>query len=315
MAWELHAPSFTYRDHTLTSKVRHEAVPDALSFQFLTRENEFGRKMGDTFTLTRILRLPLATRIAEMDQLPDGRPAIQTKNVSISRWGFKIPITEMEEDLTKYDLPGEFKAKLREQITLTLDVMAADALKQTLIKYVPTVAGYTLTTNGTPGTTATRNGSIADLRNLWDQMRTGRGGLQAPVPTFKDGSYTLIGSNRFMRGIKNDPEYKDWMAPTTSGPLKDGKLPEKVENFRLYESNHDAAWADTVGASTVTGEAIAFGPDAAGYLEVRSPDIRMSIPVPDDLGTVRYVGWVGIMNAFHTWETAALARAWHVTSA
>lgn len=314
MAWELHAPTATFRDHKLTNTVRHEAVPDALTFQFLKRETEFGRKMGDTFTLYRMLRLPLATRIAEMDQLPDGRPAQQTKNVSISRWGFKVPITEMETNLSKYELPSDFRMKLREQITLTVDVMAADAYKQTLIKYVPTVAGFTLTTNGTAGAAATRNVGIADLRNLWDQMRTGRGGLQAPVPTFKDGSYIIIGSNRFMRGIKNDPEYKDWMAPSTSGPIKDGKLPEKVENFRLFESNHTAAWADLAGSSTVLGEGIAFGADAAGYLEVQAPDIRMSIPVPDDLGTVRWIGWVGLFEAFLTWETANLSRAWHITS-
>lgn len=314
MAWQLHAPTLTYRDHTLTNTVRHEAVPDAMTFQFLRPEKEFGKHKGDTFTLTRVLKLPLATRIAEMDQLPDGRPAIQTKNVSISRWGQKIAITEMEEDLTKYNLPDIFKSKLREQITLTLDKMAADALQLTLLKYTPTTSGYTTATNGTAGASASRNVGIADLRNLYDLMRNGNGGAQAPVPTFKDGTYRLIGSTRLMRGIKNDPEYKDWMAPSTSGPIKTGKLPEIVEGFRLYESNHDSAWADLAGASTVCGEGCAFGDDSAGFLEVRSPDIRMSIPVPDDLGTVRYIGWVGIFEAFHTWETAALGRAWHITS-
>jgi N4-gp56 family major capsid protein len=314
MAWALHAPTFTYRDHTLSNEVRREAIPDALTMQFLKREGQFGKGKGDTYTMTRILRLPLAARIAEMDQLPDGRPALVTKNVSISRWGFKIPITEMEEDLTKYNLPNEFKASLREQITLTMDVMAAGALKQTPWKYVPTAAGFDFATTGTAGATSDRNFGIQDLRTLWDTMRTGNGGAAAPVPPMKDGSYNLIGSTRLMRGIKNDPEYKDWMAPSTSGPIKDGKLPEKVEGFRLFESNHDAAWSDLAGASTTTGEGVAFGTDAAGYLDVRTPDIRMSIPVPDDLGTVRWIGWVGIMEAFLTWETATLARAVHITS-
>lgn len=314
MAWSLDAPTFTYRDHTLSNEVRTQAIPDALTMQFLKRETQFKNKMGDTYTMTRVRALPAATRIAEMDQLPDGRPVLETKAVSVSRWGYKIPITEMEEDLTKYNLPDIFKARLREQISLTMDIMAADALKQTLIKYTPTTAGFTLVTDGTVAASGTRNLGIADLRNIYDQMRTGRGGSQAPVPTFPDGSYTMILSNRAARGIKNDPEYKDWMAPSTNGPIKDGKLPEMVEHFRLYESNHNAAWSDLAGASTVLGEAMAFGPDAAGYLDVRSPDIRMGMPVPDDLGTVRYIGWVGIMEAFLTWETAALSRAWHVTA-
>lgn len=281
--------------------------------KFLKPEPGFGRKHGDSMTITRILRLPLATRVGETDQLPDGRPAIQTKTVSVSPWGFKIPITELEEDLTKYNLPDQFKESLREQITLTMDDMAADAFKLTPMKYVPTVAGYTLTNNGTPGTTATRNVGVQDLRVIHDLMRSGNSAAAAPVPYYKGGKYVGILSTNAARGIKNDPEYKDWQAPTDKGPLMDGRLRD-VEGFMLYESNHVAALADLVGASTTTGEAIFFGADAAGLLEVRSPEIRMSIPDPHDLGRSRWLGWVGTLEAFHTWETAALFRAIHISS-
>lgn len=313
MAWSFHAPSGTYRNFTLSNEIRREAIADAQFMKFLKPEPGFGKKHGDSMTITRILALPLAGRVGEMDQLPDGRPAIQTKTVSVSQWGFKIPLTELEEDLTKYNLPDAFKASLREQITLTMDSMAAAAFKLTPIKYTPLSTGYDFETDGSAANTSDRNLGIQDLRVLHDYMRSGNSGAAAPVPYFKGGKYVGILSTNAARGIKNDPEYKDWQAPTTSGPLMDGRLRD-VEGFMLFESNHASALADLVGNSTTTGEAVFFGADAAGLLEVRAPEIRMSIPDPHDLGRSRWLGWVGTLEAFHTWETAALFRAIHVTS-
>lgn len=313
MAWSFHAPSGTYKNHALSNEVRMEATADTQFFRFLKPEPGFGRKMGESMTVTRMLALPIGTRVGETDQLPDGRPAIQTKTVSVSQWGFKIPLTELEEDLTKYNLPDLFKDRLRDQIRRTMDDMASDAFKLTPVKYVPTVAGSTITTNGTPGTTATRNLGIADLRAIHDYMRSGNSGAAAPVPYYKGGRYVGILSTQAARGIKNDPEYKDWQAPTTSAPLMDGQL-RSVEGFDLYETNHNLALEDNVGASTTTGEALFFGEDAAGLLEVTAPEVRMSIPDPNDLGRSRWIGWVGTLEAFHTWETAALFRAVHVSS-
>jgi hypothetical protein len=279
-------------------------------------ESGFGKKKGQSHTIVRVARLGLASRVGETDQLPDNRPAITSKSVSISIWGSKIPITEFEEDISKFTLPDIFKESLREQISLTVDDMCGDALKQTLIKYAPTTAGQTVVTNGTNVTTATRNVEVQDLRYIHDYMFSGNSGLAAPVPKFRNGTYVGLLSTQAMRGVKNDPEFKDWHAPTSSRLLASGlSSMGVVEGIELFVTNHSNLCEDNVGASTTTGEAIFFGADAAGLLEVRAPEIRTSIPLPDDLGRMRYVGWVGEMEAFHTWETAALFRAVHVNSA
>jgi hypothetical protein len=252
--------------------VRREAIPDTLAARFVKMETGFGRKKGQSHTIVRGARMALASRVGEMDQLPDNRPALTSKSVSISIWGSKMPITEFEEDVSKFTLPDIFRESLREQIALTVDKMCGDALKQTLIKYAPTTTGQTVVTNGTNVTLATRNVEVQDLRFIHDYMHSGNSGAAAPVPRFRNGTYVGILSTQAARGIKSDPEFKDWHAPTSSRLL------------------------------------------AAGLLEVRAPEIRTSIPLPDDLGRVRYVGWVGEMEAFHTWETAALFHAIHVTS-
>lgn len=306
MSWQFDAPSGTYKNHALSSDIRRQAMADVQFFKFLRAEPGYGKGKGESVTITRILQLPIATRVGETDRLPSGRPAISTKQVSVSQWGFKIPMTEFEKNLTHYDLMNPFQAMLRDQISLTMDVMAADAYKLTPIKYVPTTSGYTLTTNGTPATTATRNVGVQDLRNISDYLA---GTLKAP--RYRNGKYIGILSTRAARGIKNDPEYKDWLAPTTSEPLMSGKLKD-IEGFSLYESNNFSALADLVPSSTTTGEAIFFGADAAGLIRIMDPEIRAGIP--EELGTFREVGWVGALEAFLVWEQASLARVVHVSS-
>jgi N4-gp56 family major capsid protein len=306
MAWVWDAPSGTFKNHALSKNIRREAIADVQFMKFLRPEPGYGKGRGESVTITRILKLPIAGRVSETDRLPSGRPAIQTKSVSVSEWGFKIPMTQFEQNLAHFNMMNPFQASLRDQMALTMDVMAADALKGTLTKFIPTVGGGVFDTDGTPSTLSTKNLGIMDLRKIWDEMH---GNLK--IPKFRNGKYVGILSTRAARGIKNDPEYKDWLAPTTSEPLISGRMRD-VENFALFETNHTEALADLAGSSTTTGEAVFFGADAGFLVVVENPELRAGMT--EELGRFREVGWVGTLEAGLTWETAALSRVIHLTS-
>lgn len=306
MSWVFDAPTGTYRNHALSPKIRHQAVADTQFFRWLQPEPGFGKKRGESVTITRMLRLPLATRVSEIQELPSGRPAIETKTVKVSQWGFKVPTTEFEKHLTHFDIMDPIQQKLREQMTLTMDAMAADAFKLTPVKYVPTSTGGTITSDGNPSGVSNRNLGVEDLRRIHDFMS---GTLL--VPKARGGKYIGILSTQAARGLKNDTDYKEWLSPTTADPLISGKLKD-IEGFELFESNHTDALANTAGTSLTTGEAIFFGADAAGLLSIMAPEIRRG--VPENLGTWMDIGWVGTLEAFLTWEKASLARVVHVTS-
>lgn len=307
MAWEFDLPSGTFKNHFLSNKLRMAAIANTVFMRFLPREPGFGRGQGESATITRILNLPEAARIGETDDIPSGRPQVTTKQVSVSRWGFKIPITDYERHLSKFDLLDPFQATLRRQMELTFDTMSADALKKTPIKYVPTSSGFTLTTNGAAGATADRNLMVRDIREIKDYLA---GTLQCPP--FANRRYVGILSTRAARGILNDPEFKDWIAPTSSEPFINGQI-GTIEDVTLITTNHTNALADLVGSSVTTGEAIFFGADAAALLEVQPPELRLAGNA-EKLGTEWFVGWVGILEAFLVWEQASLARVVHVTS-
>jgi N4-gp56 family major capsid protein len=274
--------------------------------KFMRAEPGYGKKRGESVTITRIMKLPEAVRVTETEALPSGRPAIETKQVVVSQWGYKVPLTEFEQDLTHFDLNSEVQRVLRDQISLTMDTMCSTALKLTPVKYTPLSTGGEFVTDGTADSVSDRNWEVQDLRRIHDRLH---GDLK--TPRFRNGKYIGILSTRAARGLKNDPEYKDWLAPTTSDPLITGALKD-IEGFDLYETNHVEALADLMGTSTTTGEAIFFGADAGGLVKIMDPEIRRGLP--QELGLFTEVGWVGTLEAFLVWERPTMARVIHGAS-
>jgi len=303
--WVWDAPSGVFKDHALSSNLRRAAIADAQFMKFARPESGFGKGKGQSITITRVFPLPMAARVSELDRLPSGRPAIDTIQIGVSEWGFKIPMTEFEKNLTHFDLTNQFQRVLRDQMKLTMDDMVATAFKSTPYKYIPQATGGVFDTDGTPSSQADTNLSIADLRAIHDELRT------LKVPKFRNGKYIGILSTKAARGIKNDPEYKDWLAPSTSQPLMDGQMKD-VEGFMLLETNHDDALSDALGSGSVLGEAVFFGADPVVLATIEEPELRAGIP--EDLGRFRDVGWVGTIESGLVWDTANYARVIHVTS-
>lgn len=306
MSWTFDAPTGTYRNHTLSTDIRREAIADVQFMKFMRAEPGYGKRKGESVTITRIMKLPEAVRVGELEGLPTGRPAIETKQVSVSQWGYKVPMTEFETHLTHFDLSDKVQQALRDQISLTMDTMCSTALKLTPVKYTPLSTGGEFVTDGTADSLSDRNWEVQDLRRIYDRLH---GDLKCPK--FRNGKYVGVLSTRAARGLKNDPEYKDWLAPTTSEPLKSGKLID-IEGFELYETNHTEAMSDLIGTSTTTGDAIFFGADAGGLVKIMDPEIRRGLP--QELGTMLEVGWVGTLDAFLVWERPSMARVIHGAS-
>ena len=305
MTWTFDAPSGVYKNHTLSDNIRQAAIADAQFARTVRTETGFGKGKGQSVTITRVFPLPKASRVAEIDRLPSGRPLIDTKAIQVSEWGFKIPTTEYEKNLTFFNLQNQFQRVLRDQMKLTMDDMVSDAYKATPIKFTPQSSGSVISTTGIAGGIADTNLSIADLREIRDELRA----LKAPK--FRNGKYGAILSTKAARGIKNDPEYKDWFAPTGSGPFMDSRLRD-VEDFMIWETNHDDALSDSLGTGGVCGEAVFFGADSVVMAVVEEPELRMGLT--EDLGRYRDVGWVGTLEAGLVWENAGYARVIHVTS-
>ncbi len=308
MSWEIHAPTGTYRNHALSPKIRMEAIADLVVGRFLTPEPGYGRMKGEDVTITRIMQLPLANKVGELEKLPDGRPGIDTKPIPVDEWGYKIPLTSYETDLTHFTLQTPFRRALRDQMRRTMDKMSADALKTTPVKAVTTSSGVDFSTTGTAPSQATANLSVGAVNEIKDFARTDQ-----KMPGYRGGQYWMILSTKAARGLKSDPEYKDWISPTDSGPFKTGVLGQ-IDGVSFVETNNIEAVSDSIGLNGVTGEWLFLGEDPGVMAVVEDPEIRIGAPLGDDLGRQRMMGWVGTLQAGVPWDKANHSRCIHGTS-
>lgn len=308
--WTYSAPDGTYKNHFMSRNIRMSAVANSKFMPYAQPEKGYGKGKGDTVNITRVFDLPLATRVSEDERLPVGRPTVDTVDVTVSEWGFEIELTEFERDLTYYDIQNRFQQRLRDQIRLTCDKMCADAAKLTEQKAVATTSASitfeSVVGGGAPtGATATTNLNIRHLKDIKDMMS----GTML-VPPFGDDYYVGILSTQAARGIKNDPEFRDWYAPSGKNEFIKGHLGD-VEGFHLIETNHTASLSNDV-SSTGCGEAVFFGMDPFYLAEVRTPELRRGIP--QGLGRFIPFGWVGTLEAGNAWPEVATGRTVHLTS-
>jgi N4-gp56 family major capsid protein len=307
--WLADSPSGVYRDHALSSTIRQDAYADTVITPFLRPEPGYGTRKGQSITITRMGKLSHAGTVSDQDRLPVVRPTVTTHAVTVKEWGNKCELTEFETDLTHYELEAQIKENLRDQMGITMDFMAATALKTTPIIFTPKVASQTFETDGSVvAGAADRNLNVSDVQVIRDYLRQ-----TLKAPPYRNGRYVGCLSTRCARGIKNDPTYKDWFVYRQDQAFIKSYV-ASFEDVDFYETNNEDALADLSGTSTVLGEALFFGADPGFTAVVRDPELRVS-PRSVDLGRIWEVGWVGTLEAGLSYVLATNARVVYVASA
>lgn len=270
----------------------------------------FGRKMGDTVTLTRIRNItePTSGTLIEGQRIPEDTLSISTTSITVSEYGRAIPYTSLADDLGYFDLESPIQIKLRDQMQLTLDTAAAAAFKSAKVKYAVTgPAANSIATTGTFGATSSDNMSVWQLEQIRDYLFD-----TLYAPPYEGDDYIGVFRTLGMRGIKNDPAWETWHKYTDPEAKYNGEV-GRIEGIRSIETNHSTAFGK-VGTASALGEGVVFGQDAVALAEVLTPELRASIP--SDFGRSKAVAWYGILAFGPVWDTANAgeARIVHVGS-
>jgi N4-gp56 family major capsid protein len=308
--WTYDAPSGTYKSHAMSKKMYKASVAEAIFMDHVRPVDGFGKKMGESVTLTRVAALtqPASAVLIETERIPEDTLTLSTIAITVSEFGRSVPFTSLSQDLSEFDLENPIQAALRSQQTLELDRIASTAFKTAKVKYAPTSASAaTITTNGTFGTAALVNMSMFHVEELVDYMYD-----TLFVPKIGD-DYIGIFRTLGLRGIKRDATWSEWHKYTNPQAKYNGEV-GRVEGMRFIGTNNSAALGK-VGTGSVLGEGVVFGQDAVALAEVMSPELRAAIPA--DFGRAKAVAWYGILQAGIIWDTgnAGQARIIHVGSA
>lgn len=308
--WTFDAPTGTYKSHAMSKKLWEASVAKSVFMDHVRPVDGFGRKAGESVTLTRVAALtePTSAALVEGVRIPEDDFTLSTRNITVAELGRSVPYTSLSNDLSEFDLENPIQRKLREQMGLTLDTMAATAFKSTSVKYVLTGAtAGTFSTNGTPAAASTVNMNVYHVEELRDYMYD-----TLFVPPAVDGDYIGIFRTLGLRGIKRDTAWADWHKYTDPQAKYNGEV-GRLEGVRFIETNHSNALGK-IGTGSVLGEGVVFGDDAVGMAEAMTPELRAAMPA--DFGRAKAVAWYGILAFANIWNTGnpGEAKIVHVSS-
>lgn len=301
--WTFDAPTGTYKNHAISSKLWEAAVENSVFMDHIRPVDGYGKKMGESVTLTRVRNItePTTANLDETIRIPEDEFELSTKVITVRELGRAVPYTSLSMDLSKFDLENPIQKKLREQMRLVLDTKAATAFKTSLIKYQITgAAAGTFTTNGAFGGNATANMNVFHAEEIRDYMYD-----TLQVPPVDGGDYIGIFRTLGLRGIKRDPDWEEWHKYTNPQAKYNGEV-GRIESIRFIETNHARA-LDKVGTNDVLGEGVVFGDESVAMAEAMTPELRAAIP--GDFGRSRAVAWYGILEFGLIWDTANAGEA------
>ena len=129
--WEFDAPTGVFKSHAMSKRLYMEALENTVFMDFVKPVDGYGRKMGDTVTLTRIASItePTSANLSEGNRIPEDTYSISTTSVTVVEIGRSVPFTSFAEDLTFFDLENGIQRRLRDQMGLVMDTKAAAAFQ------------------------------------------------------------------------------------------------------------------------------------------------------------------------------------------
>lgn len=311
-SWTYDAPTGVYKNHKLSSSIRIAAIEEAKFMQFVKPEAGYGKKMGESITITRVsnVSVPSSDVLVESERIPEDTLSLSTQAISVSERGRAIPYTSLSIDLGHFDLENAVQRKLRDQLKLRMDITAADAFKAGQVKAIPTgVAATTFDTDGTASSSATSNLNVYHVESIRDYMYS-----TLLIDPYVGDDYVCVLITKAKRGLMRDPQWQDWQKYTDPSKKFNSEI-GRLENIRFVETNHTSALSDSKGTGSVLGEAVFFGSDPVAMAVAQDPELRAK--ESEDYGRAKGVAWYGIYGFAQIWQDSANAgeaRVVHLTS-
>ena len=93
--WTQDSPSGPYKNHELSALLRDAAIAETKFMQFVKPEAGYGKKKGESITITRVsnLSVPTSGKLVEGQSIPEDALQLSTKSITVSEWGRAVPYT------------------------------------------------------------------------------------------------------------------------------------------------------------------------------------------------------------------------------
>jgi len=291
--WTYDAQTGVYKNHALSGDLLKLAARDFKFVQFTRKVDSYGKGMGESVTLIyyKALSQPTSAELDEDTRIPIDQLTMGKQSITLKEWGRGVEYTDLAKQLSKFDPDDAAQGALKDQMNEGMDNAAASEFTGTDVKlaFIPTsLTGGTWDTDGTASTSATQNVTKDHMGVVRDYMAK-----DIHCPMFETDHYIGLFSTKALRGLKSDKVIEAWMMYLRKGDLIYKSEIGRCESTRLIEVTNENALSNSVGTSSVLGEAVIFGKDAVARIEIEFPHLRAQPNYKGDFGRRHAVAWYG----------------------
>ncbi len=302
--WLVNAEGGFLANTQLSRQIRHAAQPMMKFRQFVRTEPGLGKGRGDTINFDKIRNISTAgAALAETAMIPETNVLMAQGSLTIREYGNSIPYTGKLDDLAEFDVNNIFTRALRDDLGKTLDGQVGTVFTGGGMRYASTsLTGGTF--EATQSTTATTQLNLSHLRDIVDAFKTGVFGSVLTAgnvtPPFDGENYISIASREALRGIMNDPDWREVQLYANPETILRGEV-GKVEGVRFIETSHRATLSVT--STNSIGQAVFFG--EAPVIESVAVAEEIRAKIPGDYGRDRGVAWYFLGGWARVWDAVS----------
>lgn len=306
-SWVNDGVTGVYKNHDLSSKIRMAAIKEAKFMQFVKPEEGYGKKKGESITITRVsnVTVPSDDTLSELARIPEDTISLSTQAITVAERGRAIPYTKLSVDLAHFDLQSAIQMKLKDQLKLSMDKAAGAKFVNGQILAIPTgISATTFETDGSASNAAVSNLNMYHVESVRDYMFS-----TLNIAPYSGDDYMCILVTLAKRGLLRDPSWIDWKKYTDPAAKYNGEI-GRIENIRFIETNNSQSSGGLrsgVGTGSVLGEATFFGADPVVMAVAEDPHLIAEENVGSDFGRSKSVAWYGIYGFGQIWSDSANA--------
>lgn len=283
----------------LSKELRYAAQPLQKFRQFVQQKGALGKNKNDTLIFDKVRNLATAGgTLIETDTIPESEFTIGQGTLTITEYGNSVPYTGKLEALAEFDVDNAVTVALRNDMSKTMDLGAADQFMECELKYFPTASSTFLINTHTDGSAAngteTGTGNMTDFhaKQIVDEL------VKLNVPPYDaEGNYICIASVNCLRGLKDSGDWTDAAKYGDPQRLFTGEV-GRFYNCRFITENH--VLSNTQSDGSTNGEAIFFGGDAVMEGVAIMEELRAKVPT--DFGRSRGVAWYFLGGWKKIWD-------------
>ena len=265
----------------LDSDFRKQAQAEMRFAQFARVKKAFGLRKGKVMNFDKRGRVNDAgSSLGETTRVPKSYFPIDQGTLTIGEYGNAIMLTEFVEDIAQLSIKTAGVDELRDDAARVKDAAIEAEMDNCAIRAVGTATASTIfTTDGTATATAGSNLNKYHVRKIVDYLKVNN------APPARSGNYWSICTIQAYSGLYE--EIESLTMYTTLDNAAKGEVGRYYNTRFVTETN---AMDNTIGASSVTGEAYFFGKDGT-VMEGMAKPLHLRFD-EEDFGREQYIAWL-----------------------